>query len=107
MLGLKAAHRRLFEDIDWSTERVARQSMERAQEIGLPVHVLPPWYDVDDLDALRLLHGELCEGRPFAADLPSHRAPRTTELIRALMDHGDLAARLAIAPARAIEKVGG
>jgi hypothetical protein len=107
LLGLKTAHRRLFDDIDWSTERVARQTLERAQEIGLPVHVLPTWYDVDDLDALRLLHGELCEGLPFAAGLQSHRASRTAELMRALMGKADLAARLAVTPARTIEKVGG
>ena len=35
----QAAHRRLFQDIDWSTEHVARQTLERAAELGLPVHV--------------------------------------------------------------------
>jgi rSAM/selenodomain-associated transferase 1 len=107
LLGLKTAHRRLFEDIDWSTEHVARQTMERAREIGLPVHVLPAWYDVDERDALARLHGELCEGRPFAADLQSHAAPRTAALMRALERDTDFAARLAVAPARSIEKVGG
>jgi hypothetical protein len=97
----------LFEGIDWSTERVARQTMERARAIGLPVHVLPAWYDVDELAALRLLHAELCEGRSFAADLQSHQAPRTAELIRALLRDTDLGSRLAIARARSIEKVGG
>jgi hypothetical protein len=107
LLGLKASHRRLFEDIAWSTENVARLTMERAGEIGLPMHVLPTWYDVDDLTALRLLHGELFEGRPFAADLQSHRAPRTSELMRALVGNTDLARRLHIAAARTIEKVDG
>ncbi len=106
LLGLKAAHRRLFEDIDWSTERVARQTMERAREIGLPIHVLPAWYDVDELEALKLLFGELCAGRSFAADLQSHQAPRTAELMRALLGDTDLAVRLEITQARAIEKVG-
>jgi uncharacterized protein len=107
LLGLKAAHRRLFEDIDWSTERVARQTMERAREIGLPVHVLPAWYDVDELDALKLLHAELCEGRFFASDLQSHRAPRTAALMRILLRDTDLAARLQITQARCIERVRG
>jgi rSAM/selenodomain-associated transferase 1 len=107
LLGLKAAHRRLFEDIDWSTERVAGQTLERAREIGLPVHVLPAWYDVDELDALKLLHAELCEGRSFAADLRSHPATRTAELMRARLGDTDLAARLDIARARSIEKVRG
>jgi rSAM/selenodomain-associated transferase 1 len=107
LLGLKAAHRRLFEDIDWSTERVAGQTMERAREIGLPIHVLPPWYDVDDLAALKLLHGELCGGRSFAADLQSHPAPRTGELMRAMLGDSDLAARLDIIQTRSFERVGG
>jgi rSAM/selenodomain-associated transferase 1 len=107
LLGLKAAHRRLFEDIDWSTERVARQTLERAREIGLPVHVLPAWYDVDELDALKLLHAELCAGRAFAADLRSHPATRTAELMRARLADTDLAARLDIARARSFDKVRG
>ena len=52
VLGLKAPHARLFEDVEWSTENVAEQTLARAREIGLPVHVLPPWYDVDDLASL-------------------------------------------------------
>ena len=35
LLGLKAPHRRLFEDVAWSTERVAEQTRSRAAEIGL------------------------------------------------------------------------
>jgi hypothetical protein len=81
--------------------------MDRAHEIGLPIHILPTWYDVDELDALQMLHAELCEGHSFAAELQSHRAPRTTELMRALLGHTDLAARLDVTSARAIEKVGG
>jgi rSAM/selenodomain-associated transferase 1 len=107
LLGLKTAHRRLFEDIDWSTERVARQTMERAREIGLPVHVLPAWYDVDESEALALLHAELFAGRCFSADLQSHQAPRTFDLMRTLIESTDLATRLAIAPACAMERVGG
>jgi uncharacterized protein len=107
LLGLKTAHPRMFEDIDWSTERVARQTMDRAREIGLPVHVLPAWYDVDELEALKLLHAELCEGQSFAADLQSHRAPRTAELMRGLLGDTDLASRLRITRARSIEKVRG
>lgn len=61
LLGLKAPHRRMFEDIAWSTERVAKQTLERAREIDLDVHKLPVWYDVDDVEGLRRLHIELCE----------------------------------------------
>jgi len=59
LLGLKTAHRRMFADIAWSTEQVAAQTLERAREIALDVHVLPVWYDVDDVDGLRRLDAEL------------------------------------------------
>jgi uncharacterized protein len=59
LLGLKAAHRHMFEDIAWSTEKVAKQTLERAREIGLEVYRLPVWYDVDDIDGLRRLYTEL------------------------------------------------
>ncbi len=107
LLGVKSVHRRLFEDIDWSTERVARQTLERAREIGLPVHVLPAWYDVDEADALRLLHAELCDGRSFAPELRSHHAPRTAALMREILADSDLAVRLGLASVRSIERVGG
>jgi len=35
LIGLKRLHQRLFEQIDWSTERVFEQTLERAREIGL------------------------------------------------------------------------
>jgi uncharacterized protein len=59
LLGLKSAQRHLFEEISWSTERVAVQTLERAREVGLGMHVLPTWYDVDDVQGLRRLHREL------------------------------------------------
>ncbi len=58
LLGLKTIHRRLFEDIAWSTEAVAAQTLERAREIKLDVHALPTWYDVDDVECLRRLYDE-------------------------------------------------
>lgn len=72
LLGLKTLHRRLFEDIDWSTERVAAQTLARARELGLPVVMLPTWYDVDDIAALNILADELFRSRPFRAC--GHRA---------------------------------
>ncbi len=79
LLGLKAAHARLFGDIDWSTERVADQTRARAAEIGLELVELPPWYDVDDAAALR----RLLEGRT-AAGLAPYPAPATSALVARL-----------------------
>jgi rSAM/selenodomain-associated transferase 1 len=99
LLGLKARHRRLFEDVAWSTDRVARQSLARAAEIGLDVHVLPEWYDVDDLDALQTLRAELIDQRSFAPGLRPNRAAHTAELLGALLARADLGSRLEPAPA--------
>ena len=59
LIGLKQFHRRLFEEIDWSTERVYRQTLARAGEIGVTVATLPEWYDVDDEETLAMLAREL------------------------------------------------
>src|SRR2546430_5316874 len=58
LIGLKKLHQRLFETIDWSTERVFEQTIDAAREINLPVHLLPTWYDVDDRMTLSRLCGE-------------------------------------------------
>jgi hypothetical protein len=64
LIGLKVAHRRLFEQITWSTDRVFQETVERAGEIGLEVSRLPSWYDVDDAATLSRLCEELFpEGR--------------------------------------------
>jgi rSAM/selenodomain-associated transferase 1 len=65
LIGIKHPHQRLFQDVDWSTERVFRQTLARAGELGLPVVVLPSWYDVDCEAALRVLIGELVDGQSF------------------------------------------
>jgi rSAM/selenodomain-associated transferase 1 len=85
LLGLKFAHRRMFEDIAWSTERVAEQSLARAREIGLDVHMLPAWYDVDDIDGLRRLQAELRETKtpPQNSAVP-HRAVHAAKLMKEL-----------------------
>jgi uncharacterized protein len=66
LIGLKRFHPRLFEAIDWSTERVYRQTIMRADEIGLPVFSLPEWYDVDDASSFAILVQELLAGSEAA-----------------------------------------
>ncbi|HEX8161762.1 MAG TPA: TIGR04282 family arsenosugar biosynthesis glycosyltransferase [Pyrinomonadaceae bacterium] len=61
LIGLKSPRARLFQEIDWSTGRVAAQTVERAEECCLPVALLPAWYDVDDAAALARLCEELLD----------------------------------------------
>ena len=59
LIGMKKNHRRLFEEIDWSTEHVLDQTMQRATELRLAVELLPTSYDVDDRTTLRRVCDEL------------------------------------------------
>jgi uncharacterized protein len=59
LIGLNRLHRKLFEGIDWSTERVLEQTMHRASKIGIEPKLLSMGYDVDDQTALQRLCGEL------------------------------------------------
>jgi len=79
LIGLKHGHRRLFEEIDWSTERVFRQTLDRAAELGLDTVTLEAWYDVDDVASLRRLVEEL--GSP---DPAGYAAPHTAAFLRRL-----------------------
>ena len=85
LLGLKTAHRRLFEDIAWSTEGVAEQTRERAREIELDLHTLPIWYDVDDVEGLRQLRSEVRGPRPVDHRLDS-REPNFPTATAALIE---------------------
>lgn len=96
LLGLKRAHRRLFDDIAWSTDAVAEQTLARAAEIGLPTHVLPPWYDVDEAPALRRLHAELFDGRSFDPALRPNLAENTRRLMGELLEADRLGERLGL-----------
>jgi uncharacterized protein len=79
LIGVKKPHRRLFEQIDWSTERVLNQTIQRAMELELEVKLLPSGYDVDDGASLRRLCNELLADTT-SADI----APYTRELLAKL-----------------------
>jgi uncharacterized protein len=93
LLGVKTAHRRLFDEITWSTERVAAQTLERARELGLEVHMLPAWYDVDDVEGLRRLQREMRAARAAKQHLDPHTPhypAATAALMRSLRIDGEL-----------------
>lgn len=59
LIGLRREEPALFTDVAWSTSQVLAQTLVRAARLGLPVCLLPPWYDVDDAAGLELLCQEL------------------------------------------------
>ena len=76
LIGVKKPHRHLFDQIDWSTERVLIQTMQRATEMGLEIKLLPIGYDVDDGASLQRLRKEL-----LADTTPGDAAPHTREFL--------------------------
>jgi hypothetical protein len=95
LIGLKQFHRRLFEEIDWSTERVYQQTLDRAGEIGVAVAAMPEWYDVDDESTLAMLAREIgphpTAVRPY---INGYRAPRTAAFLGKLAAENGGAERL-------------
>jgi len=88
LIGLKKLHRRVFEDVDWSTSRVLAQTIARAKEVKLPVTVLPAWFDVDDAATLRQLCYELFarNGKhAMSSASVAYRAPYTRAYLSQLL----------------------
>ena len=82
LIGMGAPHAHLFEDIDWSTDRVAAQTRTRAQALGLELLELPVWYDVDDRDGLTRLLDEL--QAPTTDGPTPYEAPATAACLQSL-----------------------
>jgi rSAM/selenodomain-associated transferase 1 len=82
LIGLKQAHRRLFEGIDWSTDRVLEQTLERAAELRLDVRLLPAGYDVDDRATLRRLCHDLLGPNEVTE---KNAAPATQQFLREII----------------------
>ena len=90
LLGIKQKHRRLFENIDWSTDRVTHQTLISAGELELPVHRLPTWFDVDDVAGLQMVCDGDGSGLRGAAGLRPYPAPHTKALLKSMQIIGDL-----------------
>ncbi len=87
LIGLPAPNNGLFTDIAWSTPSVLAQTNARAREFGLELHALPPWYDVDDAEALAMLQDELAGRPPPFADpgLIAGAAPATRDCLARIL----------------------
>ena len=78
LLGVNQRHEFLFEKISWSTAVVARQTRERAKQLGLPVVSLPTWFDVDEELSLERLRREFFSpGRGVSLQPGGYPAPFT------------------------------
>jgi hypothetical protein len=73
LIGVRADHPTLFDDVPWSTTAVLEITLSRARAAGLRVACVSPWRDVDTPDDLIRLRTELTE-RP-------HLAPATSRVV--------------------------
>ena len=71
--------RRIFESIEWSTDRVLAETRERCAGLGLRVKLLASAADVDTPDDLRRLAGRLFSGEHA---IEATHCPRTVDLLR-------------------------
>jgi uncharacterized protein len=83
LIGIKAPHLHLFQDIAWSTAKVAAETRMRATALGLPIVELATWYDVDDALGLRRLCDELASATVADTTRP-YPARATTDCIARL-----------------------
>jgi glycosyltransferase A (GT-A) superfamily protein (DUF2064 family) len=75
LVGVRSPQPTLFDGVPWSTPDTRRATLEGARRLGLTVHLLPPWFDVDTADDLARLRAELA-GRAAP--------PRTAQFVRTL-----------------------
>jgi rSAM/selenodomain-associated transferase 1 len=86
-VGLRRPHRRIFEEITWSTDQVYRETLERAAESDLTVVTLPAWYDVDDQTSLQRLLADLFQPLPAEdVSLRAGSAPETEAFLQRILD---------------------
>ena len=81
LLGMNDFYPQVFAGMEYSHSRVFLDTLEKARESAAQVTVLPEWYDVDSIDALRHL----------ALDVLSDDSltPRTAGILRALAQRHD------------------
>lgn len=73
LVGMRAVHRELFENITWSTPQVLAQTLAQARRHHLHVSLVPSWYDVDTVEDLQRLAADLRQNRG-GEDAPRTRA---------------------------------
>ena len=82
LIGLKVAHSAPFERINWSTESVYAETVERVRAAQLELVELPLWYDVDEAATLGRLEAELLQGqRPGFANVDGYKALKTANFL--------------------------
>lgn len=78
LIGMKELYSGLFEDIPWSTGQVLARTLAAGRKLGLTVHQLPGWYDVDVGADLQVLYRDLARQPALAPQTWSFLQQRTS-----------------------------
>jgi hypothetical protein len=68
LMGLRAFHVSLFEDMPWSTSKVSALTLERFRNLDWLVAHLKPLHDIDEAEDLKYLPRSLFGVRPVGSD---------------------------------------
>jgi rSAM/selenodomain-associated transferase 1 len=66
LIGIKSKASELFQNIPWSSEEVTRETITKAEKMGLKITLLESWYDVDTIDEVMRLRDDLREAEKNA-----------------------------------------
>ncbi len=81
LIGLRRPAATLFDNIMWSGANVLAQTVQRVTAAGLTLSLLPPWYDIDDLNDLQMLAGHI---RALTRSGQTHPCPVTAAVLERL-----------------------
>ena len=71
LVGMNRRLTDIFAGVDWGTDQVLPQTMERLRETGAALELLPLWYDVDHPNDLKFLKAHLALMRQGGVERPS------------------------------------
>jgi uncharacterized protein len=72
LIGLNKIHESIFEGIDWSTEKVYQQTLEKAEKNNITIKNLDMQYDVDTMKEIKQLYNDLQEMDSSLKNFPSN-----------------------------------
>lgn len=81
LIGLRRSAPQLFENIIWSGSSVLSQTVRKIATTDLSLALLPPWYDIDDVDDLWMLAGHI---RAMTRSGQTHPCPVTAAVLERL-----------------------
>lgn len=87
LIGQRTPCQSLFDSIDWSSESVLEQTIDRFVSAERSFELLPPWYDIDSQTDLQFLRGHL-KAMAFSK-APCHLPENTVRVVEEILSSVD------------------